>query len=40
MWFDKVAQIEKEKGVAGLEELKADLDGKTLVGEYIGSQEH
>lgn len=40
VWFDKLDSIRKEKGEAGISELKKDLDGRTLVGEYIGSQEH
>ena len=40
VWFDKLDQIKTERGDAAIEELKNDLDKKTLVGEYIGSQEH
>ena len=40
VWFDKLEQIKKERGEDAVSELKADLNGKTLVGEYIGSQDH
>ena len=40
VWFDKLEQIKRDRGAAALDELKADLENKTLVGEYIGSQEH
>jgi hypothetical protein len=38
VWFDKLADLQK-KGVK-LEDLITDLNGNTLIGEYIGSQEH
>lgn len=38
VWFDQLATLEK-RGVKR-SELENDLDGNTLIGEYIGSQEH
>lgn len=38
VWFDQLASLEK-KGVS-MAELKQDLGGSTLIGEYIGSQDH
>ena len=40
VWLDKVEALKKERGDAAIDELKSDLDGNTLIGEYIGSQEH
>ena len=40
VWFDKLEQIKKERGADAINQLKEDFTGKTLVGEYIGSQEH
>ena len=37
VWFDKLQAIAKERGAEAIEELKTDMDGKTFVGEYIGS---
>ena len=38
VWFDQIATLEK-RGIKQ-DDLKQDLDGNTLIGEYIGSQEH
>jgi hypothetical protein len=39
VWFDILEDLEKgEKGT--LAKLKADLNGNTLIGEYIGAKEH
>ena len=38
VWFDKLEELEKA-GV-DLNELKKDLKGVTLIGEYVGSQDH
>ena len=35
-WFEKVSELEKEGLLSG---LKEDIDGKTMVGEYIGNKE-
>ena len=40
VWFKKIVAIKKERGAKAVKELKADLTGKTLIGEYVGSQEH
>ena len=40
VWFDKLDSIKAERGAQAIAQLKTDLDGKTLVGEYIGSSEH
>ena len=40
VWFDKVQEIEKSGGKKALDELKKDIGGYTLVGEYVGSDEH
>lgn len=37
VWFDKLESLEKE---GKLQNLKTHLAGNTLIGEYIGSQEH
>jgi len=31
-------KIKENKGLSFVEDLKKDLDGKTLIGEYIGNQ--
>jgi hypothetical protein len=36
VWFDKLSTMSEEL----VKEIKRKLDGKTLVGEYIGSQEN
>ena len=36
VWFDILAKLSKHE----VEKLKNELDNLTLVGEYIGSQEH
>jgi hypothetical protein len=36
VWFDKLDTM----SAATQENLRKDLNGKTMVGEYIGSQEH
>ena len=38
VWFAKLDSLAKE-GV-NIDELKNDLKGVTLIGEYVGSQEH
>ena len=40
VWFDKLEAISQERGADAIQELKNDMDGKTFVGEYVGSQEH
>jgi len=40
VWFDKLEAIKQEHGAEAVEELKNDMDGRTFVGEYVGSQEH
>jgi len=40
VWFDKLEAIGRERGPQAVEELKNDMDGRTFVGEYIGSNEH
>ena len=40
VWFDKLDSIAKDGGEEAIERLKEDFDGRTYVGEYIGSQEH
>ena len=40
VWFDKLESIRTERGEAALDEMKADLNQKSLIGEYVGSQEH
>ena len=40
VWFNKLDTIAKEGGADAIEKLKEDFDGRTYVGEYIGSQEH
>ena len=40
VWFDKIDQIKRDRGNDAVQQLQNDLDQKTLVGEYIGSQEH
>ena len=37
-WFEKVKEI-KENGI-DINEFKKDLDGKTLIGEYVGDPNH
>ena len=37
-WFDKI-ELMKEEG-KDIEELKDDIDGKTLIGEYCGDPNH
>ena len=39
-WFDKLEAIKKEKGEQAVEQLKEDMNGRTFVGEYVGSDEH
>ena len=38
VWFDKLDEL-KKKGFK-IEELKKDLQDMTLIGEYVGSQDH
>ena len=40
VWFDKLEAIKQQRGADAIQELKNDMDGKTFVGEYVGSQEH
>ena len=40
VWFKKIDDIKQKGGQKACEELKQDLSGNTLIGEYIGSQEH
>ena len=40
VWFDKLQEVEKQGGVNALEDLKSDIGGNTLIGEYVGSDEH
>lgn len=39
VWFDQLELLEK-KAKGTVQNLKTDLSGKTLIGEYIGSQDH
>lgn len=39
VWFDKLDELEKEK-VGTIDALKKDLNGMTMIGEYVGSDEH
>ena len=39
VWFDKLEELET-KAPGSIESLKKDLNGNTLIGEYIGSDEH
>ena len=39
VWFDYLEDLEADDK-AGFKSLKEDLDGVTMVGEYIGSQDH
>jgi len=38
VWFDSLEAMQKSG--KSIDELKADLNGNTLIGEYIGSQDH
>lgn len=39
VWFDILEDLEAEsKGI--LQQMKKDLNGVTMIGEYIGSQDH
>ena len=40
MWFEKLEEIGKTGGQNAVNEMKKDLTGNTLIGEYVGSQEH
>ena len=40
MWFKKLEEIGKAGGQSAVDDLKTDLTGNTLIGEYVGSQEH
>lgn len=35
-WFDLISKLSEEK----LNNLKRDINGKTLIGEYIGNQDY
>jgi hypothetical protein len=39
VWFDKLEELET-KAPGSIESLKKDLNENTLIGEYIGSDEH
>jgi len=39
VWFDKLDSLKKDQGVDE-EKMREELAGITLVGEYVGSQEH
>ena len=40
VWFNKLEEIKKKGGKEAVNDLKKDLTGNTLIGEYVGSQEH
>ena len=40
VWFDKLQELEKKGGAKAIEELKKDIGGNTLIGEYVGSDDH
>ena len=40
VWFDILEKLERDHGRAKLDELVSDLTGNTLIGEYIGSDQH
>ena len=39
VWFDKLEELEKNKA-GTVDALKKEMQGNTLIGEYVGSQEH
>jgi hypothetical protein len=39
VWFDILEDLEDFKK-GSIDQIQKDLDGVTLIGEYIGSQEH
>ena len=40
VWFDKLRDIEKTGGKEAIKDIKKDIGGNSLIGEYIGSDEH
>ena len=40
VWFDKLKEVEKTGGKEAIKDMKKDIGGNSLIGEYIGSDEH
>ena len=40
VWFDKLREVEKTGGKEAIKDLKKDIGGNSLIGEYIGSDQH
>jgi hypothetical protein len=39
-WFDVLEDMQGKYGVQRVEDLKSDLENRTMVGEYCGNQKH